>query len=119
MQLSLFVAALDATIISTAVPVIAHDLGSGVGYTWIGGAFLLANAVGAPIWGKLSDIWGRKLILLVALAIFFVSSAVCASAKTMTGMIVGRAIQGLSSVGLILVVQIVISDLFSLRSVSA
>ncbi|KIW84041.1 hypothetical protein Z517_03287 [Fonsecaea pedrosoi CBS 271.37] len=113
--LSLFVAALDATITATATPVIVHDLGSAVGYTWIGGAYLLANAVGAPIWGQLSDIWGRKMILLGALAIFFASSTVCAAATTMSGMIVGRALQGFSSVGIILIVQVVISDLFSLR----
>jgi MFS family permease len=114
-QLSLFVAALDATIVSTAAPTISSDLNSAAGYTWIGGAFLLANAASGPIWAKLSDIWGRRPIVLAALAMFFASSTVCATAKTMEALIVGRAFQGAAGGGLILLVHVCISDLFSLR----
>ncbi|KAI4699516.1 hypothetical protein J4E81_004540 [Alternaria sp. BMP 2799] len=113
--LSLFVSALDATIVSTALPTISRDLNSATGYTWIGGAYLLANAASGPIWAKLSDIWGRKPIMLAALAIFFASSAVCATAKTMQELIIGRAFQGTAGGGLILLVYVCISDLFSLR----
>jgi MFS family permease len=113
--LSLFVSALDATIVSTALPTIARDLNSASGYTWIGGAYLLANAASGPIWAKLSDIWGRKPIMLAALAVFFASSAVCATAKTMQELIIGRAFQGTAGGGLILLVHVCISDLFSLR----
>ncbi|KAF2274506.1 MFS transporter-like protein [Westerdykella ornata] len=113
--LSLFVAALDATIVATAAPTISRDLSSAAGYTWIGAAFLLANAASGVIWAKLSDIWGRKMIVLAALAVFFGSSAVCATAKTMKALIVGRALQGWASGGLILLVHVCISDLFSLR----
>lgn len=113
--LSLFVAALDATIVATAVPVITHELNSATGYTWIGGAYLIANAVASPIWAKLSDIWGRKVIMLSAVGIFFASSAVCATAKTMRVLIAGRALQGSAGGGLILLVHVVISDLFSVR----
>ncbi|KAF2134004.1 MFS transporter-like protein [Dothidotthia symphoricarpi CBS 119687] len=113
--LSLFVAALDATIVATAAPTIARDLNSAAGYTWIGGAFLLANAASGPIWAKMSDIWGRKLIMVSALAIFFASSAVCATAKTMQSLIIGRAFQGAAGGGIILLVHVCVSDLFSLR----
>lgn len=113
--LSLFVAALDATIVATAVPVITHELQSATGYVWIGGAYLLANATAAPIWAKLSDIWGRKTIMLVLLTIFFAASTVCATASTMKTLIAGRALQGCAGGGLILLVHIVISDLFSVR----
>ncbi|KAF2871043.1 MFS transporter-like protein [Massariosphaeria phaeospora] len=113
--LSLFVAALDATIVATAAPTISRDLSSAAGYTWIGAAYLLANAASGPIWAKLSDIWGRKPILVLALACFFASSAVCATAKTMEALIVGRAFQGAAGGGLILLVHVCISDLFSLR----
>jgi MFS family permease len=106
-QLSLFVAALDATIVSTAAPTISRDLNSAAGYTWIGGAFLLANAASGPIWAT--------PIILFALAMFFASSAVCATAKTMETLIVGRAFQGAAGGGLILLVHVCISDLFSLR----
>lgn len=114
-QLSLFSGALDATITATAAPTISSDLSSAAGYTWIGAAFLLANAAAGPIWAKLSDIWGRKSIILLAQACFFVSSTVCATAKTMSVLIVGRAFQGAASGGLILLVHVCISDLFSLR----
>ncbi|KAJ4411184.1 hypothetical protein N0V91_001559 [Didymella pomorum] len=113
--LSLFVAALDATIVATAAPTMSHDLHSAAGYTWIGGAFLLGNAASGPIWAKLSDIFGRKLIILLALAVFFASSAVCATAKTMEALIIGRAFQGAAGGGLILLVHVCISDMFSLR----
>jgi len=106
---------LDATIVATAAPTISRDLNSAAGYTWIGGAFLLANAASGPIWSKLSDIWGRRPIVLAALAMFFVSSAVCATAKTMEALIIGRAFQGAAGGGLILLVHVCISDLFSLR----
>ncbi|KAH5080663.1 hypothetical protein HBI73_164860 [Parastagonospora nodorum] len=113
--LSLFISALDATIIATAAPTITRDLKSAAGYTWIGGAYLLANAVSGPIWANLSDIWGRKPIILTALAVFFASSTVCGTAKTMEALIIGRAFQGVAGGGLILLVHVCISDLFSLR----
>jgi MFS family permease len=90
-------------------------LNSAAGYTWIGGAFNLASAASGPIWAKLSDIWGRKLIVLLALAVFFASSTVCATAQTMESLIVGRAFQGAAGGGLILLVHVCISDMFSLR----
>lgn len=113
--LSLFVAALDATIVATAVPVISHELNSASGYLWVGAAYLIGNAVGAPIWAKLSDIWGRKNIMLAAVAIFFAASAICGSAKEMRTLIAGRALQGLAGGGLMLLVHVVISDLFSMK----
>lgn len=114
---SLFLAALDATIVATAIPTIAGHLHSASGYTWIGGAYLLANAASAPIWAKLSDIWGRKPILLAVVALFFLSSIVCALATSMTMLIVGRALQGVAGGGIFQLVSIVISDLFSQRLV--
>jgi MFS family permease len=83
LALSMFVAALDQTIVSTAIPTIAAHFHSAAGYTWIGGAYLLANAAGACIWAKLSDIWGRKPILLLAVGWFFISSIICATAVNM------------------------------------
>lgn len=114
-QLSLFVSALDATIVATAIPTITSELHSASGYTWIGGAYLLANTAASPIWVKLSDIWGRKLILLAAAAFFFVSSILCALSSSMKMLIVGRTLQGSASGGLIPLVIITISDLYSMR----
>jgi MFS family permease len=113
--LLLFIAALDATIVATAAPTISRDLNSAAGYTWVGAAYLIMNAVAGPIWAKLSDIWGRKLIILVTLALFFASSAASAAAQTMRALIVGRAFQGAAGGGFILLVHVCISDMFSLR----
>ena len=115
LYLSLFVGALDATIVATALPAITADLKSAAGYIWIGGAFLIANAAAAPIWVKFSDIWGRKPIFLVGIAVFFASSVLCAVAVDMQMLIVGRAIQGAAGGGLICMVSVAISDLFSVR----
>lgn len=114
--LSLFIAALDQSIVATAIPTISAQLHSASGYTWIAGAYFLANAAAAPIWSKLSDIWGRKPILLAAVATFFGSSIICARASSMKMLIVGRSLQGTAGGGLIQLVNIVISDLFSMRS---
>lgn len=117
LYLSLFLAALDATIVSTAIPTISSHFGSASGYTWIGAAYLLANCAAGPIWAKLSDIWGRKPIILAAVAIFFLSSIVCALSYSMAMLIAGRSIQGAAGGGLILLVNITISDLFDMRYV--
>ncbi|KAL8691558.1 MAG: hypothetical protein Q9218_003237 [Villophora microphyllina] len=115
LSLSLFIAALDMTIVATAIPTISADLHSASGYLWIGGAYLLATAAGAPLWAKLSDIWGRKPILLAAVSSFAGSSVVCARASSIEMLIVGRAFQGTAGGGLIQLVNIVISDIFSMR----
>ncbi|KIW12313.1 hypothetical protein PV08_09590 [Exophiala spinifera] len=115
LYLSLFVAALDATIVATALPKITADLHSAAGYVWIGGAYLIANAAASPIWVKFSDIWGRKPIFLVALVVFFASSIICAAAVDMQMLIVGRSFQGAAGGGLICMVNVGISDLFSVR----
>lgn len=115
LYLCLFVAALDATIVATALPKITADLHSAAGYIWIGGAYLIANAAFAPIWVKFSDIWGRKPICLAACILFFVSSIICAVAVDMQMLIVGRSFQGAAGGGLICMVNVGISDLFSVR----
>ncbi|KAJ5773340.1 Major facilitator superfamily domain general substrate transporter [Penicillium paradoxum] len=115
LSLSMFIAALDQTIMATAIPTIAAYFHSSSGYTWIGGAYLLSSAASACIWAKLSDIWGRKPILLLAVGWFFLSSIVCAAATSMEMLIAGRALQGVAGGGLLQLVTIIISDLFSVR----
>jgi MFS family permease len=115
LKLTLFIVALDQTIVATAVPTIAAELNSAKGYTWIGGAYLIANAASGPIWAKLSDIWGRKPLLLLAVAWFFASSIICAEASSMKMLIAARVLQGTAGGGLIQLVTITISDLFSLK----
>ncbi|KAJ4424724.1 hypothetical protein N0V82_000652 [Gnomoniopsis sp. IMI 355080] len=114
-QLALFVSALDQTIVAISIPTISADLRSASGYVWIGGAYLLANAASGPIWAKFSDIWGRKPMLLVAVGAFSAASVLAALSTTMTMLITGRALQGAAGGGLIQLVTITISDLFSVR----
>ena len=93
--LAVFLAALDVTIITTALPTISEEFNSAAGYTWIGSAFLLGNAGSIPSWGKISDIFGRKPILLLANVIFMVGSLVAALANSIGMLIAARAIQGI------------------------
>jgi hypothetical protein len=113
---SVFLAALDTTIITTALPTISEYFHSDAGYTWIGSAYLLANAASTPSWGKFSDIWGRKPILLVAAAIFFIGSLLAGVSVSIGMLIAARAVQGVGGGGLIILVNICISDLFSMRN---
>lgn len=113
--LGVFLAALDVTIVTVAVPKISSDFDSTAGYTWVGSAYLLANAAAAPSWGKISDIWGRKPVLLTAVGVFWVGSLLAGVSVSMGMLIVGRAIQGIGGGGILILVNICISDLFSMR----
>ncbi|KAL7797952.1 MFS general substrate transporter [Trichoderma afarasin] len=114
--LALFLAALDMTIITTAIPTISNHFGSSAGYIWIGSAYLLGNAAFVPTWGKISDIFGRKPTLIVSVAIFWIGSLLCAVSTSMGMLIAARAIQGVGGGGTIVLPNICISDLFSMRN---
>lgn len=113
---SVFLAALDTTIVTTALPTISEYFHSSAGYTWIGSAYLLANAASIPSWGKVSDIWGRKPVLLCACSVFFIGSTLAATSVNIGMLITARAIQGIGGGGLLVLVNICISDLFSMRN---
>ncbi|KAK0661659.1 major facilitator superfamily-domain-containing protein [Cercophora samala] len=113
--LAVFLGALDVTIVTTALPTISDHFQSSTGFTWIGSAFLLANAASIPSWGKISDIFGRKPMLLLANAIFMVGSLICAVSTNIGMLIAGRAVQGLGGGGLTILVKIVIGDIFPLN----
>ncbi|GAM88163.1 hypothetical protein ANO11243_061940 [Dothideomycetidae sp. 11243] len=112
---TLFIAALNATIVSTAVPTISAELRSAAGYAWIGGAYILANTTAAPIWIKLSDIFGRKIVILSAVGLYFVATILCATSLSMRMLIASRALQGVAGGGLIQLVYVIVSDMFSMR----
>ncbi|KAH9903816.1 major facilitator superfamily domain-containing protein [Xylariomycetidae sp. FL2044] len=112
---ALFLAALDVTIITTAIPTIVSEFDSPQGYTWIGAAYLLANSATVPLWGKISDIWGRKPVLLAAVATFWVGSLLCAVSVNSAMLIACRAIQGAGGGGIVVLSNISVGDLVSVR----
>lgn len=87
------------------------------GYSWMASSYLLANASCIPLWGKVSDIWGRKPIILLANLVFLVGSLICALAINLPMILAGRAIQGIGGGGIIVLAQIAVADLFSVRYV--
>lgn len=115
LAVAVLLVALDITIVTTALPTISEEFKSAAGYTWIGSAYLIATSAATPIWGKVSDIFGRKPILLVTNAIFFVGSLLAGVSVNIDMLIAARVIQGIGGGGLITLVNIAISDLFSVR----
>ena len=109
--LVLFIASLDQTIVSTALPTIVGDLGGLQHLSWVVTAYLLASTVVGPLYGKLGDLYGRKRVLQVALVIFLVGSGLCGLAQSMPQLIAYRAVQGLGGGGLIVVAMAVVGDL--------
>ncbi|HTI80215.1 MAG TPA: MDR family MFS transporter [Acetobacteraceae bacterium] len=113
--LCIFLAAIDQTVVIPAVPAIAADL-NGFGHlAWIISAYLLTSTAMTPIYGKLSDIYGRRKLLLVGLAIFAVSSMLCALAQTLPQLVAARALQGVGGAGLMAMAQAAIADVVSPR----
>lgn len=112
---ALFISAVNTTVVTTALPTIAEHFQSTTGYTWVGAAYVLADTASGPIWTNFSDIWGRKVVLLVAVALFMISSLICGLSTSMAMLISGRALQGAGAGAIMLMVNIVISDLFDMR----
>lgn len=111
--LSMFMAAMEATVVATAMPTVVEKLGGIEYYGWVGAVYLLASTVTMPLYGKLADIFGRKPIMLLGLAIFLVGSTGSGLAVTMTQLIVLRAVQGIGAGGVQTVALTIVGDLFS------
>ena len=109
--LGMLLAALDSTIVSTALPTIVGELGGLARLSWVVTAYLLAQTVVTPLYGKLGDLYGRKGILQSAIVLFLAGSALCGVSRNMTQLIVFRAIQGLGGGGLTVTTQAVVGDI--------
>ena len=114
-MLVMLLASLDQTIVSTALPTIVGELGGLEHISWVVTAYLLAITVVTPLYGKLGDLYGRKVVLQAALVLFLVGSALCGLAQGMTELIAFRAIQGLGGGGLMVSAQAAIGDVVSPR----
>jgi EmrB/QacA subfamily drug resistance transporter len=110
LMLVLLLAALDQTIVATALPTIAGDFGGLSHISWVVSAYLLAQTAVTPLYGKLGDLYGRKVILQSAVVLFLVGSALCGAAQGMTELIAFRGVQGLGAGGLIVLTQAVVGD---------
>lgn len=110
-----FLAALDQTIVATALPTIVAKLGGGNLYSWVGSAYLLASACLSPLYGKLSDLIGRKPVLYSSIVVFLIGSALCGAAQSMVWLVIARAVQGIGGGGIIQLVNITISDIVPLQ----
>ncbi|KDQ16127.1 hypothetical protein BOTBODRAFT_157399 [Botryobasidium botryosum FD-172 SS1] len=113
--LTMFLSALDQTIVSTALPTIVNDLGGSSGYSWIGTAYMLPSACLAPLYGKLAQVLGRKIVLQFAIFAFLLGSALCGAAQTFVWLAIARGVQGVGGGGIVQLVQIVMSDIVSLE----
>lgn len=115
LMLAMLLAALDQTIVSTALPKIASDLNGFSKYSWVATAYLLTSAVSTPLYGKISDMFGRKRIFQAAIVIFLLGSILCGAAQTMNQLIIFRGIQGIGAGGLITLVFSIIADIIPMR----
>ena len=109
--LGMLLAALDSTIVSTALPTIVGELGGLARLSWVVTTYLVALTVATPLYGKLGDLYGRKVVLQSAMVLFLVGSVLCGLSPGMTRLIIFRAIQGLGAGGLIVTTQAVVGDI--------
>ncbi len=111
-MLGMLLSALDQTVVGTALPVIVRSLNGFEHYVWVTTGYLLATAASMPIWGKLSDAYGRKRFYALGMGIFVVGSALCGQAHSMTALIAFRALQGLGAGAMMPISQAIIGDIF-------
>ena len=114
-MMAMMLAALDQTIVAPALPIMGASLGDSEFLSWIISAYLVTGTAVTPLYGKLSDIHGRRPALFLSLGIFLVGSVICALAPSMAAIIVGRAVQGLGGGGLLALAQTIVADIAAPR----
>jgi MFS family permease len=115
LMLGMILGSLDQTVVATALPTIAGDLHGLSHISWVVTAYLLASTVSTPLWGKLGDLYGRKIFFLAGIVIFLVGSALAGLSGSMVELILFRAFQGLGAGGLMIGAQTIIGDVVSPR----
>jgi len=111
-MLGMLLAALDQTIVGTALPRIVANLGGLEHYAWVVTAYLLASTVSIPLYGKLSDMYGRRIFFIGGMVIFLIGSALAGTSQDMTQLIIYRSIQGLGAGGMMPIALAIIGDIF-------
>lgn len=115
LMLTMSLAAMDATIVSTAIPQIVADLGGFQYFTWVFSIYMLAQTITIPIYGKLSDLFGRKRILLIGIVLFLFGSAACALSWDIFSLIVFRGLQGLGAGSIMATVNTIAGDIYTVK----
>ncbi|HEX2060322.1 MAG TPA: MDR family MFS transporter [Thermoanaerobaculia bacterium] len=111
----MLLAALEGTVVGTAMPTIVAALGGLAHYSWVFSAYLLTSTVTVPVWGKLSDLFGRRPLFQIGVAVFLIGSAACGLSQTMTQLIISRAVQGVGAGALVPLAMTIIGDIFTLQ----
>ncbi len=111
----MFIAALEATVVGTAMPTVIAALGGLNHYSWVFSAYLITSTVTVPVWGKLSDLYGRRLFYQIGIGVFLLGSILSGLSASMTQLIVFRAIQGLGAGALVPLGMTIIGDIFTLK----
>src|SRR5215217_1347081 len=106
--LGMSLGALEATVVGTAMPTVIAALGGLAHYSWVFSAYLLTSTAAVPIWGRLSDLFGRRRMYLLGIVIFLVGSVISGAATTMTQLIAARALQGLGAGAVIPISQAIV-----------
>lgn len=114
-MLSLFLASMESTVVATAMPTIVGQLGGLEHYSWVFSAYMLASTTAVPLYGKLSDLYGRRRLYLIAMTLFLSGSILSGQANSMTQLIFARALQGLGAGGIMPLAFILIGEMFSLE----
>src|SRR6201991_1496171 len=114
-MLATFMVSIEATIVATAMPRVAGELGGFSYYSWVFSAFLLAQSATTPIYGKLADMFGRRRVLVGGILLFLAGSWLCGLAWSMTSLVVFRVLQGLGAGAIYPVSMTVIADIYSLE----
>ncbi|RPJ22450.1 MAG: MFS transporter, partial [Chloroflexi bacterium] len=114
-MLSLFLASMESTVVATAMPTIVGQLGGLEHYSWVFSAYMLASTTTVPLYGKLSDIYGRRKLYVFAMALFLAGSVLSGLTQNMTQLIAARALQGLGAGGIMPLAFILIGEMFSLE----
>ncbi|GAX91846.1 MDR family MFS transporter [Effusibacillus lacus] len=114
-MLTNFLAAVDVTIVGTAMPTIVGKLGGLALISWVFSAYLLTSSVSTPIYGKLADLFGRKIMFTIGAAIFLIGSTLCGMAGSMLALVIGRAVQGLGAGAVMAIATTILGDLFTVE----
>lgn len=112
---AMFLSAMEGTIVATAMPTIIGDLGGFALFAWVFSLFLLAQVASIPIYGRLSDVWGRKRVFSIGILIFLLGSLLCGFSHSMTMLIISRAVQGMGAGAVQPVASTIVGDIYPLR----